>query len=436
MTNSTEIKPLEAALCRSRQAFLQLSGLTSDQRNLALNEWAKLISNNADFLIAENEKDMNAQKGIISAPLYDRLKLDPAKISSLIQGTKDIAGLSDPVGCVVARTLLDDGLILEKCTVPLGVIAIVFESRPDVIPQILSLALKSGNAVILKGGKEAVHSNQAFMKLVGELGEKLSFLPQGWAYLVDSREAFNELLQFNNYIDLVIPRGSNELVRSVMANTKIPVLGHSEGLCTLYVHSSAEIDKAIKVTLDAKTQYASACNAIETLLVDASIAPSFLAKFNIAAKQAGIAIRGCSKTSSLIACAKTTDADWSTEFGDLTLAVKVVDSLEQAVDHINHFSSHHTDGILASDQNAIEYFLNRVDSASVMANASTRFADGYRYGLGAEVGISTGKIHARGPVGIEGLVTTKYKLRGSGQTVADYTCDGQSHFVHRKLPIL
>jgi len=420
---------------RSRQAFFKLSELTAQQRNLALEELAKLISTEQQFLLTENNKDLEAQNGVISASLYERLKLDAAKIATLVQGTRDIAALPDPINKVIDRTLLDDGLVLEKCTVPIGLIAIVFESRPDVIPQILSLALKSGNAVILKGGKEAANSNQAFMEVVAKLGQVMPFLPPGWACLVDSRETFRELLKSDSDIDLVIPRGSNELVQSVMANTKIPVLGHAEGICSLFVHQSADIKSSIAVVLDAKTQYPSACNAVETLLVDAKIAPLFLPQFYEAAKNAAVVIKGCDKVIKLIKCDRATENDWSTEFGNLTLAVKIVDSLDQAVEHINKFSSHHTDGILASDADAIESFLNRVDSASVMANASTRFADGYRYGLGAEVGISTGKIHARGPVGIEGLVTTKYKLRGSGQVVADYSGAGQSHFVHKKLPI-
>ena len=435
MTPSKEFSALEQSLRQSREAFLKLSALTADQRNLALNEFAQFISQNSNYLIAENGKDATSQRGQISDSLYQRLKLDAEKISTIVQGTKDIAALPDPIGQILDRTLLDDGLILEKCTVPIGVIAIVFESRPDVIPQILSLALKSGNAVVLKGGKESSHSNHAFMELVGQLGQKLPFLPIGWACLIDSREAFRDLLQFSNYIDLVIPRGSNELVKLVMASTNIPVLGHSEGICSLYVHSSADIAQSIAIAIDAKTQYPAACNAVETLLVDALVAPSFLPEFNKAAQKASVSILGCKATAEIINCPLASDEDWSTEFGNLTLAVKIVDSLEQAVAHINHFGSHHTDGILASEPGAIEYFLNRVDSASVMANASTRFADGFRYGLGAEVGISTGKIHARGPVGLEGLVTTKYKLRGSGQRVADYTSDGQSDFRHKKLPL-
>jgi glutamate-5-semialdehyde dehydrogenase len=313
-------------------------------------------------------------------------------------------------------------------------IGIVFESRPDVIPQILSLILKSGNAVVLKGGREAVYSNNAFMKLVGDLNQRCAYLPEGWAALLDSREAVQAMLNYPQYVDLIIPRGSNQLVQSIMAATKIPVLGHADGVCHLYVHASANLKQATALAIDAKIQYPAACNALETLLVDEAIAAEFLPTFAEGARQANVVLRGCDQSQSILPDLEAaTEADWRTEYGDLTLAVKVVSSLETAIAHINQFGSHHTDAIVAQDTAALERFMNAVDSACVFANASTRFADGFRFGLGAEIGISTAKTHARGPVGLEGLVIYKYKLRGNGQVVADYTGVNAKPFLHEAL---
>ena len=344
--------------------------------------------------------------------------------------------LTDPVGAIASRVQLDDGLVLERVSVPLGVIGIIFESRPDVIPQILSLILKSGNAVVLKGGKEAYHTNHAFMTLVEKLNNVCPVLPAAWAQLIDSREAVREMLAYPQYVDLVIPRGSNQLVQSVMAATQIPVLGHADGVCHLYVHPSASIEKAIPLIVDAKIQYPAACNALETLLVDSEVAGRFFPAFQHAAAAANLQLIGCEQTRTFIPEAQpASDDDWHTEYGDLRLSVKVVSGMDAAIAHINSYGSHHTDGILAADPAAIEIFLNAVDSASVFANASTRFADGFRYGLGAEIGISTAKTHARGPVGLEGLVIYKYKLRGTGQIVADYVGPDAKSFQHKTLPL-
>lgn len=438
---------LESILQASKSAFLTISTLSTEQKNEALAQFAEIIERNVDFLLVENQKDIaQAQKDDLTPSLYQRLKLDASKIGQLVQGIRDLINLPDPAGRVMSSTQLDDGLILEKVTVPLGVIGIIFESRPDVIPQILSLILKSGNAVVLKGGREATHSNNAFMKLVAQLNEACPWLPQEWATLLDGREAVQQMLNYPQYVDLVIPRGSNQLVQSIMANTKIPVLGHADGVCHLYVHSSVNVEQAMKVAVDAKIQYPAACNALETLLVDEGIASAFLPAFVEKAQAAGITLRVCDRAMQILSEAPksfsnghsaklecATEADWRTEYGDLTLSLKVVPSLDAAIEHINHYGSHHTDVILTDDHAALEHFLNAVDSACVFANASSRFADGFRFGLGAEIGISTAKTHARGPVGLEGLVIYKYKLRGRGQIVADYTGPNAKQFQHKAL---
>jgi glutamate-5-semialdehyde dehydrogenase len=441
---------MDSTLQATKSAFLAISTLSTEQKNQVLAQFAEIIEQNADFLLNENQKDIEqAQKDELTPSLYQRLKLDASKIAHLVQGIRDLINLPDPAGRVISATQLDDGLVLEKVTVPLGVIGIIFESRPDVIPQILSLILKSGNAVVLKGGREATYSNNAFMKLVDQLNAACHWLPKHWATLLDGREAVQQMLNYPQYVDLVIPRGSNQLVQTIMASTKIPVLGHADGVCHLYVHSGAKLDQAVKVAVDAKTQYPAACNALETLLVDEAIAHSFLPKFVEQAQNAGITLRVCDRTMEILSEAPrsisgnhaapankiepATEQDWRTEYGDLTLSTKVVPSLDAAIEHINHYGSHHTDVILTEDHQALEHFLNAVDSACVFANASSRFTDGFRFGLGAEIGISTAKTHARGPVGLEGLVIYKYKLRGQGQIVADYVGANAKPFQHKAL---
>jgi glutamate-5-semialdehyde dehydrogenase len=423
----------EALLQRSKKAFYKISTLNEEVRNKALETFARLTEEAGAFLLAENANDLEASEGKINNSLFKRLQLDSGKMAQVVQGIRDVAALPDPIGQVLERTTLDFGLELEKVSVPLGVIAMVFESRPDVIPQILSLALKSGNAVVLKGGREAINSNHAFMAIVSKLEEQIPELPSGWAQLVDMRKDFQELLSFPEWVDLVIPRGSNELVRQIMNSTQIPVLGHAEGICHIYVHDKADLNTAVGVAIDAKAQYPAVCNAMETLLVDANIADAFLPVFGRAASESNVQLRGCARTRQVLPQADAvTEEDWTTEYGDLTLSLKVVDGLEEAIAHINRFGSHHTDGIMSEDVEARETFLRKVDSATVVANTSTRFADGFRFGLGAEVGISTLKTHARGPVGLEGLTIYKYVLRGEGQVVATYVGENAKPFLHRK----
>lgn len=438
---SLSLTALDALLRGSREASYVMAGLSTVQKNAMLETFARLLEESVDALLDANRRDLDqAECDGLSSALRQRLRLDGGKLVQLAQGVRDVMRLPDPVGQVLSATRLDDELILEKRTVPLGVIGIIFESRPDVLPQVLSLILKSGNAVVFKGGSEARHSIAAFMDVVARLNRECSDLPPHWATMLDTREAIRAILNYPQYVDLIIPRGSNQLVQSVMEATRIPVLGHADGVCHLYVHASADLEKAVAVSIDAKAQYPAACNAVETLLVDEAVAPAFLAAFAPAALKADIRLKGCPLVQELaqalaLEVEPATEADWSTEYGDLTLSVRIVPSPEAAIAHINRYGSHHTDAVLARDANVIETFLNVVDSACVFSNASTRFADGFRFGLGAEIGISTAKTHARGPVGLEGLVIYKYQLRGGGQVVADYIGEGARRLRADRLDI-
>jgi glutamate-5-semialdehyde dehydrogenase len=427
---------LEATLAQAKQAFYAMAQLGNDQKTEALEALAEQITTATPLLLAANAKDLAENEGHLDEALYQRLKLDEGKLAQVVAGIRQVAQLPNPCGQLLSRMALDEGLVLEKKTVPLGLIAIIFESRPDVMPQILALILKSGNAVVFKGGSEAKHSNQAFMQhVLAPVQAQLGTLPTGWATLLEDRAQVQAMLAFPQYVDLVIPRGSNELVQHIMAHTRIPVLGHADGVCHLYVHPSANLAQAVAVIEDSKTQYPAACNALETLLVDAAVPAEFWPQLAAMAQRAGIGLRACPHSLSLLPQAQpATEADWTTEYGNLTLAVKVVANQAEAMAHINRYGSHHTDGILAEEAFAQELFLSAVDSASVFANASTRFADGFRFGLGAEIGISTARTHARGPVGLEGLVSTKFYLRGHGQVVSDYSgLHPAKQFTHQVL---
>ena len=425
---------LEERLHMSRQASRNMGILEGQQKNRILDQLALLMDENREFLLRENRKDQDVQRGRISDSLFQRLILTDVKLDLLIQGVRDVERLEDPVGKILSRVELDDGLILSKVTVPIGVIGIIFESRPDVVPQILSLILKSGNAVVMKGGKEAHFSNHAFFELVSQLETRAPELPQGWAHLIDDREDVWRMLQLPEALDLIIPRGSKKLVGKIMASSQIPVLGHSEGICHLYVDREAGLDQAVTLAIDSKVQYPAACNALETLLVHREIAPHFLPRFLEAARAAEVRLRGCDASREIgPEIEPATEEDWRLEYGDPTLAVRVVPDLEAAVSHINQFGSHHTDSIVSSNPDTCDRFLKEVDSACVFSNSSTRFADGFRFGFGAELGISTARTHARGPVGLEGLVIYKYLVRGQGHKVQDYVGDSARPFRHRTL---
>jgi glutamate-5-semialdehyde dehydrogenase len=414
--------------------------LNTDQKNAFLLAMAKALNEQANTILVANQQDCLAAEtqADLPAATRQRLKLTPQKWATVIEGLRQLATLPDPVGQLKRHTLLDDGLDLQQTTVPLGVLAIIFEARPDVLPQIAGLTIKSGNVAIVKGGQESTHTNRAIMAVLQHVTEKHQpFVAPHWLQLVEGRAIVGELLKQHHAIDLVIPRGSNDLVQWVMANTRIPVLGHADGICHLYWHVSANPQKALATIIDAKSHYPAACNALETLLIDKQLAPVQLPLLHTACQQAGITLLGCPATLkllqlklshlNLLPIAPVTN--WATEYGTATLAVKLVDGPAEAMAHIATYGSHHTDGILAEDAGVITQFLNGVDSASVYVNASTRFADGYRYGLGAEVGISTSRTHARGPVGLEGLISTQWVLKGQYHTVAPYA-DGSQQFKH------
>ncbi|HUG43534.1 MAG TPA: glutamate-5-semialdehyde dehydrogenase, partial [Acidobacteriota bacterium] len=368
MKTSTEPTSLYPLLEETRNASFAMASLTTERKNESLEIFARLIEEHREFLLQQNELNCREEREGLEDSLYQRLVLSEKKLDALVQGMRDLVRLEDPVGRVLSRRKLAEGLVLEKESAPLGVIGIVFESRPDVIPQILSLALKSGNAVVLKGGAEALRSNQAFMTLVQKLNRACAWLPEGWARLLTTREEFQEMLAYPELVDLVIPRGSGELVRRVMEATRIPVLGHTEGICHLFVHRKADLQRALPLVLDAKTDYPAACNALETLLVDESVAAAFLPGFDAAARHAGIRVKGCPATRAILPLVDEADErDWRTEYGDLTLSIRVVAGLSDAVDHINRYGSHHTDGILTEDPAAREEFLRRVDSACVFS---------------------------------------------------------------------
>lgn len=418
---------------RTRQAARKLATLTAAQRNQALQSVAlALEAASADILAANRADREMAKVEKITKALYSRLKLDEEKLKDAIAGIRDVARLADPIGQSQIHRELDRGLVLRRLTCPVGVLGVIFEARPDAVMQIASLAIKSGNGAILKGGREASRSCRAIVAAI-QVGLAQSDVPVDAIQLLTSRAEINELLKLDRYVDLVIPRGSNEFVRYVQDNTRIPVLGHADGVCHLYIDESANLNQALQVAVDSKTQYPAACNAIETLLIHSSIAAQLLPPLAEALVARKVKLKGDVTSQAIVTMEAATEADWSMEYGDLILAVKLVDSIEEAIDHINHYGSHHTDGIVTEDSGNADRFLAEVDSAGVFRNCSTRFADGFRYGFGAEVGISTQKLIPRGPVGLEGLVTYKYQLVGQGQIVATYSGPEAKAFTHREL---
>ena len=415
----------------AKEASYRLLSCTRKVKDQALNRMAAKLSENRKTVISANREDLKeARSAHIAAPLLKRLELDDRKIDQVIRAIEDVRRLEDPVGKTLEAIQLDDGLVLHREATPIGLIGVIFESRPDALVQIGTLCLKSGNAVILKGGSEAKRSNRILFDLMREAVVEVDKSLEHVLQLVETREEIKELLALDDLIDLIIPRGSSSLVRYIQQNTKIPVLGHAEGVCHLYVDSEADLDMALEITRDAKCQYPAVCNAIETLLVHEQVAEGFLRE--LAALLEDVELRGDQQARSFVTMTEATEADWREEYNDLILSVKIVSSPEQAISHINHYGSHHTDAIVTNNRETAEGFMRDVDSSSVMWNCSTRFADGFRYGFGAEVGISTAKIHARGPVGLEGLTIYKFKLRGKGQIVAPYA-EGKREFKHIRL---
>lgn len=417
----------------ARSASVRLAAARTDEKNSALAEIAEALKRRSSEIVSANQKDLAAaEKKHLARGLLKRLAFDETKIATVCAGIDSLIGLEDPVGKTISATELDDGLELYKVSCPIGVIGVVFESRPDALVQISTLCLKSGNAVLLKGGSEAEHTNSVLAEVISEAAEGTG-LPKGWLQLLHTREDVSAMLALDEYIDLIIPRGSNEFVRYIMNNTNIPVLGHADGICHVYVDGDADLDMAVNITVDSKCQYVAVCNAAESLLVEEKIAEEFLPKVKASLEEKGVKLRGCGKTVSIIEVQAATEQDWSTEYLDYILSIKVVAGVDEAIEHINKYGSGHTDAIVTNSREKAARFMELVDSANVFWNCSTRFSDGFRYGLGAEVGISTNKIHARGPVGLEGLVSYKWKLIGKGQIVADYSGDGAKRFTHKEL---
>ena len=410
-----------------------LGGLSTDAKNAALTEIRAALLAGAERINAANAADLAAaEKAALDLPLRKRLAFNETKLREVCAGIDSLITLADPVGRVLSARELDAGLRLYQVSCPIGVIGVIFESRPDALAQISTLCLKSGNAVILKGGSEAAATNRVLFEIIAEASSRAG-LPHGWISLLETREDVAQLLDLSGDVDLIIPRGSNEFVRHIMKNSLIPVMGHADGVCHIYVDKDADPAMTERIVIDAKTQYVAVCNAVETLLVHAACARAVLPRLAAALAAKGVEIRGCRRTQEIISCKPAAEEDWAAEYLDLILAVKIVDSCEEAITHINAWGSRHTDAIISADEKTASLFMERVDSADVFWNASTRFADGYRYGLGAEVGISTAKIHARGPVGLEGLVTYKWRLYGSGHIAADYA-GGEKTFTHKDIP--
>ncbi len=421
----------------AKEASFTMATTEGALRNKALKEVAKALEERKEDIFRENAKDLQAAKEAqIPAPVLNRLKFDEHKLKDILSGLSSLLNLPDPLFNKLLERELDQGLKLVKTTCPIGVIGVIFESRPDALIQISTLCIKSGNSSILKGGSEAKNTNRILFETIQKAGLEAG-LPEGFINLVEDRSGIDELIECHEYIDLLIPRGSNAFVQYIMANSKIPVMGHADGVCHVYVDKAADVEKAVAIVRDAKTQYVAACNTAETLLVHRDAAAAFLPKLKEAleAEELGdkkVEIRGCGETRRIIECRAASDEDFEREYLDYIISVKVVESLDEAIAHINRYGSHHTDAIVTEDEAAAERFMNFVDSAGVYQNCSTRFADGYRYGFGAEVGISTGKLHARGPVGLEGLVTYKYKLFGNGHVVSDYA-EGRRAFHFKDL---
>lgn len=406
---------------------------SDEMRRNALLGVAGYLEENAGYLFSENSRDMDkAREEGVSSALLHRLLLSPEKLGSAVKGLREIAALPDPLGRVREKRELDPGFVLEKVSFPIGVIGMVFEARPDALIQISGLCLRSGNAVVLKGGREAAFSNRALIKLIKEATKDI--VGDGWILGIESHQDVAQLLSMDKYIDLMIPRGSNSFVRYIMDNTRIPVMGHADGICSVYVDDDADLDKAVRIATDSKVQYPAACNACETILVAESAAGRFLPLLSESFSKHGVVVHADERSIRYFKGAiPATEDDYNTEFLSLECAIKVVSGIDEAISHIAEHSSKHTDAIVTENEEKKRKFFLSVDSADVFCNCSTRFADGYRFGLGAEVGISTSKLHARGPVGLDGLTTTKWLLSGNGETVAEYSGPNGKPFHHKEL---
>lgn len=435
---SSEFENMEKLKDEVNVAKILFQSSSNERKNEALEKMIEELEKNKKKILKANELDLKSAKQLVEAgkitkSAYNRLKLDEDKFRDMIQGIKQVIELSDPTNKKVWAMRLDNGLDLYRQSCPLGIIGVVFESRPDVVVQISALMVKSGNVVIMKGGKEAQNTNVVLYETITKALNETPGVPQNVINLLLTRHDFQQILKLDDTIDLIIPRGSAEFVKWVQDNTRIPVLGHSSGVCHIYVEPTANQEKAVDICVDAKVQNPSACNAVETILIDYEIVDEFLPKLVNKLKENGVTVKGCDKCATLIPDIEIADDDdWYTEYGDKIVSIKAVRGIYEAVRHINKYGSKHTDCIITEDEDQAFAFTNNVDSANVFVNASTRFSDGFRYGFGAEVGISTNKLHARGPVGLEGLTTYKYLLYGEGHTVREY-CQGKKTFIHERL---
>lgn len=410
----------------------KMAAMSLEVRNEALKAVAAALLADKDRIISANKSDLEqAEADGLQPPVLKRLKFNEDKINAVVEGIKDLIKLPDPLGRTQMKRELDEDLLLVRESCPIGVIGVIFESRPDAMVQIGTLCIKSGNCAILKGGSEALHTNREIFRIMHKAVVEAG-LPENCMMQIEAREDISKILECNDSVDLLIPRGSNAFVQYIMSNTKIPVMGHADGICHIYADKDIDIDKAVKIIIDSKTQYTAVCNAAETLLVHKDVAGELMPVLNEAFRKKMVEVRGTEEIRNIIDCEPATEEDFKTEYLDLIISVKTVDNIDEAVFHINKYGSHHTDCIITEDDTAAEYFMQNVDSAGVYKNCSTRFADGYRYGFGAEVGISTGKLHARGPVGLEGLCTYKYKLFGNGNIVDDYAA-GKKKFKFKDL---
>ncbi len=423
---------IEQAAQQAKQASIELAASTTELKQAALERIAQRLQEKASEITEANKKDLaRSEAENLAMPLLKRLKFDEAKVAEVVQGIHSLIRLPEPVGETLMSTELDKGLELYKVSCPIGVIGVIFESRPDALVQISTLCLKSGNAVMLKGGSEALETNRVLARIIAQASAEAG-IAEGWIQLLETRNDVNEMLKMDKSIDLIIPRGSNEFVQYIMNNSNIPVLGHADGICHVYVDNEADIDMAVEVATDSKCQYVAVCNATETILVHSAVAAEFLPKFVEATKLYNLEIFGDARTQQIIDCQPATEESWKTEYLDYKVSIKIVDGIEEALQHINTYGSGHTEVIITRNAHKAETFMNRADSGNVFWNCSSRFSDGFRYGLGAEVGISTNKIHARGPVGLEGLLIYKWKLKGNGNIVAPYA-KGEKVFTHIKM---
>ena len=427
-----DVQRMEEIGQEARKAFLYLSSTPVAVRNQALLAMGESIRMHQESILEANRRDVKkALEAGIPKPLISRLTLTAEKCESMISGLNALSLLPDPLGQIQYAKELSDGLRLYRVACPIGVIGVIFESRPDAFVQISSLCLKSGNAVLLKGGREAAETNEALYQAIRDMS-RLTHFPPNWCQLLHTREDVTEMLKLDSFIDLIIPRGSNSFVRSIMENSNIPVLGHADGICHVYVDEPCDLDVAVKVAVDSKAQNLSVCNAMETLLVHRKTAGAFLPAAATALREKGIILYGDEQVRKIISCEPATEEDWKTEYLDAALSIKMVADVDEAIRHINHYGSGHTDCIVSSDDCHVRHFMALVDSAGVFHNCSTRFSDGYLYGFGAEIGIATGKLHARGPMGLEGLCTYKYKLFGKGHTLGDLR-EGKFAIIHRDI---